>query len=100
MKTVCETTCQTVTETAYKDVCESVCVPKTFTKQVTRECGRWVAQQIYVPGKTIRRNGQLVQCPGTYCSKKVWCPQTVVENVNCTVYEPLLGPQAGPVLGL
>src|SRR5262249_23303380 len=85
LKTVTETCYQNVTETCYKEVCEKVCVPRSFTKQVTRECGEWVEQQYYVPGKTVCCNGQLVQCPGMYCTKKVWCPRTVVENVCCTV---------------
>ena len=87
MKTVTETCYRTVTETACREVCETVCVPRTETRQVTRECGEWVCQQYYVPGKTICCNGQLVQCPGQWCTKKVWCARTVVENVCCTVYE-------------
>ncbi len=46
-----------------------------------------VVEQRCIPGKTYCVNGCLVQCPPTLCEKKVWCPRTVVENVNCTVYE-------------
>ena len=75
------TVCRPVQETCYKEVCETVCVPRNEVRQVERCAGEWVEQTIFVPGKTVCCNGQLFQCPGTTCTKRVWCPRTVVENV-------------------
>ncbi len=62
-KTVTETCYQTVTETACREVCETVCVPRTEVRQVTRECGEWVTQQVCIPGKIICVNGCLDPVP-------------------------------------
>ena len=97
-KTVNETVCRTVTETVMKETCEEVCVPRTYTKQgLPRRTGCWATEQVYVPGKTICKDGCVYQCPGTYVCKKVWVPQTVTENVNCTVYERQLVKRQCPV---
>lgn len=101
------TTWRTESQTCYRDVCYTVRRPIHETRNVEYCTGEWKTETYHVPGpvvtKCVRDPGTWeldpctgcccykpgccrevqVQCPGTTCCRRVWCPRTETRQV-CT----------------
>ena len=95
--------CQT--KTVEQERCWTVLKPETRTRTVQRMSGQWQQRVQTIPGAVTWRMmpGPLgfqfcpVQCPPRQVTRRVWCPQTVCQEVPYTVMVPQVVRQKCPV---
>ena len=99
-----------VHETREREVCYTVCKPVKYTKTIQCRTGRWETQVCEKPGPVVTKcvqepgcwvwdpckcrcvyvPGQCkqvqIQCPPIRVCKKVWVPEIVEKEVECTKY--------------
>mgnify|MGYP001811997653 CR=1 FL=1 len=95
-----------VVETVNRERCYTVMRPVTTYRTVRRDCGRWTVQRTYRPGPMMPRCVRdacgrpricMVQCPGRYVCRRVWCPNIVEQQIPCTRMCPQVVRKVCPV---
>lgn len=106
------TVCKPVYENVSQEVAYTQWVPENFTKTITVDRGSWQVQTFTVPGPVVcqrvwvpcldpcapchpcRPRGYFqivpVQCPPRVCSRSIWVPNLVTEEITCTRLVPVV----------